>query len=626
MTHDSRDFTPAVSNWLVRAYYTPVSDALRGQLSARLDVRPEIAAAGLPAPLAGLIYTVVRRTRLWRNEKLDVARELIAHFSDGLSAGRSVEELAKDFGSPEQAAKLIRKAKRRNRPLWWQCYRIGSWLLLVVLVCYAAFAARFYLGQPQIAHNYWHEINAARQVPEAQRAWPLYREAVIKLGKTNIEPEWLDAGPMGKHWNEAMAKLETHRESVELCHQAAKKPYLGYFWGDPADRAAAQAAQADWLMNYNSASVADDNESMISAILDGIQSMRSLARLLLADARRAAIAGDGATVVADLAATISMSERIYQPKCCLVEQLVSFAIFNLTLETAGRILGETPAVLTDEQLRELAHRIAAYREGTVPVDFGTEQMAFDDLLQRVYTDDGQGNGRITPAGVAWLADFYGQEMTLFRASKDNEAGTFAAHLVSPGLSALVGSRQENRELFQSLIDESVRLHQGPPWLWDQRAITAHRERLQEAGRQPTQRLRYAWVLLMFPALDAIFDAAERTAQIRDAAEVAIALVLWHRRHGDWPTSLGQLTPDLLPTVPPDRVDGQPLRYVVRDGQSALYSIGRNRRDDGGQPSSNPNDAAPIRFGPPAHRWDASSEPDGDWILWPPLQEKEEASD
>ena len=38
----------------------------RGQLTARLDPRTLIAAAELPAPLPELIYTVVRRTRLWR--------------------------------------------------------------------------------------------------------------------------------------------------------------------------------------------------------------------------------------------------------------------------------------------------------------------------------------------------------------------------------------------------------------------------------------------------------------------------------------------------------------------------------------------------------------------------------
>ena len=42
--------------------------------------------------------------------------------------------------------------------------------------------------------------------------------------------------------------------------------------------------------------------------------------------------------------------------------------------------------------------------------------------------------------------------------------------------------------------------------------------------------------------------------------------------------LDQLVPDLLPAVPADRLDGQPIRYVVRDGRPVVYSIGRDRND------------------------------------------------
>ena len=179
------EFDVTAPNWLTRAYYTPVSDALRGQLSARLDIRRDIATANLPLPLSRLIYSVCRRTRLWRGEKSDVARELIAHFSDGLAAGRSNDELVKDFGPVEQASRLIRRAKLRNRPLWWRSCRFGIRLFLatlgIFLLVYCVLAARFYLGKPEIAHNYWHEINASRRVDESDRAWPIYRRAVIAL-------------------------------------------------------------------------------------------------------------------------------------------------------------------------------------------------------------------------------------------------------------------------------------------------------------------------------------------------------------------------------------------------------------------------------------------------------------
>ena len=42
---------------------------------------------------------------------------------------------------------------------------------------------------------------------------------------------------------------------------------------------------------------------------------------------------------------------------------------------------------------------------------------------------------------------------------------------------------------------------------------------------------------------------------------------------------------ILPSVPFDPVDGQPLRYRAKpDGTFLLYSIGENGKDDNGDPS------------------------------------------
>ncbi len=636
MTHDSRDFTPAASNWLVRAYYTPVSDALRGQLSARLDVRREIAAAGLPAPLSGLIYAVARRTRLWRSEKSDVARELIAHFADGLAAGRSAEELAKDFGSPQQAARLIRKAKLRNRSMWWQCLRIVTRLVLVVLtlslVSYSILAARFYLGRPQLAHNYWHEINAARQVPEAQRAWPLYREALYKMGKE--DEKWLDThelagGPGSKDWNTAAALIERHRDAMELIREGAKKRNFGYYLGDKVDREFAKRTDVQWVVSENM-TLADENEDLILALIDGAVASRAVARKLTIDARIAAAQNDSARVLADLVALVSLAEQQFAPDATLVEQMIGMAIFSIAADSSGRVLADTPAVLTDDQLIALAHRMAAFRNGKPMVDFNSERLQFEDVLQRVYTDDGHGGGRITPEGLAKFMAYANEGshfMTAFDPRSSHDLSTkISAHLIGPGVAVFIGTREENHDLYNSLMDEIIVAHKGPPWQWSRKILDANENRLKDAMTGIRNRGRYLFVGLLLPAVSGVFHARESMIQQREAAEAVVALELWRRRHGAWPAGLDALVPEYLPALPPDRVDGQPLRYVVRDGQPVLYSIGRNRRDDGGQPSINVYDAQSIQFGPPAPRWDASREPDGDWILWPPRKEKEEADD
>ncbi|MEX0678584.1 MAG: hypothetical protein WD063_15995 [Pirellulales bacterium] len=608
----SDEFNPPPANWLLRAYYTPVSDALRGHLSGRLDVRREIAAAELPKPVAGLIHTVVRRTRLWRREKSDVVRELIAHFADGLAAGRSAEQLVADFGPADQAAKLIRQAKRRNRPLYWQAWWYFSRGLLALIAAatlgYVVLAARFYLAAPDITRNYWHEINAPRRIAEDERAWPLYRAAIVKLGKEDSEllEKHPDARPGSKDWPELVAVAERHGESIALAREGAAKSHFGYLLGDPADG----KTSAAWVFSAK-APRADDNPELISALLEGLQALRQLARLVAADAWRAAAAADGTVTLADLSALLSMSAQTFQPRATLVEQLVGYAIFTQATENVRSILADFPDVLSDSQLRDLAHEIAAWRRGAMPVDFAGERIMFDDVLQRVYTDDGRGDGRLTDRGLSLLPellDFNNGMSEPVRWEK----------LLGPGLAAVVGSRRDNHELFNSHLDEMIALHQGPAWTWDHDAIDAANQRLYELFNSATGKVRYLFAGLMLPAIQPNFSNAELSVQRRDATEVAIALVLWHRKHGAWPQTLAELVPELLPAVGPDRFDGQPLRYVIRDGHPLVYSIGQDRDDDGG-----------TAWGTPYMNYDRMSEaslmrlrnrgisPEGDWVLWPP---------
>jgi hypothetical protein len=607
--------------WLARVRATPLGDALRGVWSGRLDPRNVIAAAELPAPLANLIYTVIRRSRLWRREQADVARELVAHFADGLAAGRSAEDLARAFGSPKEAAQLIRRAKRRNRPLLWHAWhfltRSALAALLVGLVAYVCFTVRFYLGRPDIAHNYWNEINAARQINEGDRAWPLYREALVKLGNQNwIDVDKVAQGPSGKEWNEVVTLLERHRDALDLVRRGAGKPRLGFYLGDSTDISGIRNAHADWLISQDTP-MADENHELISALVYAAQSCRTIARLLVIDARVAASAGDGMRVMADLMALVSLSEQQFEPDAMLVEQMVGLAMHNIAADEAGRILADKPAVLDDKQLLDLAHRLAAYRNGQMPIDFSGEQLLFDDILQRVYTDDGRGNGRITPSGIKLLLDWTtlrdGLLGQLNAIEKEDRRAAALSGFVTPGLAALVGSREENRDFYRSMLHRMIVVHQGPRWQWDQQAIDAYKTQLLDLAAPTHQiasaKLRYYFVAAMLPGIEGVFTTVERAIQVRDAVQVAIALELWHRRHGAWPERLDQLVPELLPSVPADRVDGQPLRYTTRDGHPLLYSVGEDGRDDGGRPAQNPANV----FEPAG--------PAGDWILWPPLPEE-----
>jgi len=77
-------------------------------------------------------------------------------------------------------------------------------------------------------------------------------------------------------------------------------------------------------------------------------------------------------------------------------------------------------------------------------------------------------------------------------------------------------------------------------------------------------------------------AAESDAR-RRLIITALALERFRSRHGFYPTTLEQLVPEVLESVPTDFMDGQPLRYrVTGDAQFALYSVGLDCIDNRGR--------------------------------------------
>ena len=109
-----------------------------------------------------------------------------------------------------------------------------------------------------------------------------------------------------------------------------------------------------------------------------------------------------------------------------------------------------------------------------------------------------------------------------------------------------------------------------------------------------ERLNYVFFYLVMPT----YSLTEKTAPYShtrvQCARTAIALERWRLVHGAYPDSLAALVPGLLPVVPHDVMDGQPLRYRRTEaGGYLLYSIGIDARDDGGtgpKPGKSPKDA------------------------------------
>jgi len=121
--------------------------------------------------------------------KATVAEELLSHFRDGLNQGGSPGELVRDFRDSVQAARLIGRAKRRNRPLAYRAsvrsMQAACGLMGLILLLYGIAAIRFFAGRPNPAVDFFQWLNAATLAARpADRAWPEYRAAILSLPPT----------------------------------------------------------------------------------------------------------------------------------------------------------------------------------------------------------------------------------------------------------------------------------------------------------------------------------------------------------------------------------------------------------------------------------------------------------
>jgi hypothetical protein len=250
-----------------------------------------------------------------------------------------------------------------------------------------------------------------------------------------------------------------------------------------------------------------------------------------------------------------------------------------------------PSLWSNAQLRDLAHVVAAtqidWRRG-----FVGERVCFHDSMQRVYTDDGDGDGR--------LALNVTKDQNLFELlnsvtaqigsppSKKPLSNSALAMLAMPAANVAVASRKEMTGLYERISDLALKRLDTP--LWEIRNSPSLDAELLDMQQSPIGKFRYLFVNLLLPAYDAVLNRYATAQGERDGLLIGLALELYHREHGKWPTTLAELSPRWLPELPADRITGEPLKYKVFDDRPVVYSVGIDGDDDQLLPASDADGA------------------------------------
>jgi hypothetical protein len=235
----------------------------------------------------------------------------------------------------------------------------------------------------------------------------------------------------------------------------------------------------------------------------------------------------------------------------MIGALVRMACVQITLKRLERILALTTDTDLSTVQRTLLHEAKAdFFWNALRAERATLNVFFEQLADGTFTlGEALNTGGMSDVGT---------DATLGRmAYAPHLPGDHAAFLqaMTKAYDARVLPEEEQREALQHVEDDIKAMSKDG--------------------------LKYALTRLVTPSTLRIFDAALRTkAQLRCAA-LAVSIEQFHRQHKRWPKSLAELPANLPGSLVVDPFDGQPLRYMQRADGITIYSIGPDRKDDGG---------------------------------------------
>ena len=149
--------------------------------------------------------------------------------------------------------------------------------------------------------------------------------------------------------------------------------------------------------------------------------------------------------------------------------------------------------------------------------------------------------------------------------------------VGDGMFRLAGLMALDQRLYLRLTDANLVAAQLP--------FPSALDRAESANAQLTNSSLFSSMLShqFLGSMEGEFISEAGTHAVLRCAQTAVAIERYRLSHGDRiPATLAALVPDFLQRVPEDPFNGKPLRYQIRTNGYCVYSVGRDRTDDGGR--------------------------------------------
>jgi hypothetical protein len=554
--------------------------------------------SNLPVRAADFIKLVIKNMRYRKAVRKEVTAELAAHFEDELKGCKDTKEkeekakqLIEQFGDPKLLGVLLRRAKKRCRPLWRtmvvRAFQTAGVLIFFLIV----YTIWFFNGKPAITVDYVAEMNRIVRpvVDESQNAAPFYQKA-FELYKSSEDYNNMIANNGNKYYestDEVKKKIgkciNDNNEVFDLVYEGAKRPY---FW-----------------MTYKTA---NPDRGMIGMPTTELNGFRFLAYLIVFRATYRADKGEYKDSFKDIVALYSFGKHIRQYNGTLIEHLTGIAMEALAVQTARSILSRyeiNTVALTDFQ-RNLEQII---EHEDFAIRFKSEKLLTYDQIQRIFTSSNCfGSGHIIPnllmalypqvnvVGLASGGEYYGvsigeerQESRLSRFisfiwDKIHRAGNYFYDI-------FLKVKKMGYILFLHPNKNQTRQQVDNYYIFIEKIASKSPAEVHKEGIDITKEgdkiVKGNMLLEMFvPALDTIIGLSYRIKTDAKATAAIVALQRYKQDKGQYPESLQDLVKsDYIKAAPIDPWSDKPLVYKKTDTGFTLYSVGHNFKDEGGLP-------------------------------------------
>ena len=522
----------------------------------------------LPACAAEYIKLVIKKMRYRRKVRAEVMAELAAHFEDELKdcatdeqRQQKAKQLISDFGDVKLLAVLLRRAKKRCRPLWRtalvRSFQVLGIIVLYLLVCISPLL----VGRPTISVNYVDWLNELVQAgrDKQDNARPYYEKATQLYVDM---PEWLGAYPTKwkVDFNDVELKsladwLEENRQAIESLRRGSL--CTGYW-------------------NKYHSDETELNKGLVADFMEISPKLRRLAFAMLWQIQYEAHSGDINAALNDSVALVRFGSHLHGHGL-LIENLVGIAIEALGHKSIFMLLEQDVSADVLKSAQEEFNKQFGKHEPVISME--AEKVFWYDAIQRTFTDNGQGGGRVLMRGLAYVVtDDWKDNLWRF------------VSFSYPDRQEVVANIDKYFERFAQILTETP---------WELRNETIDDQVWNEVHITPLM------LKIQTPAHERISQIAWRMKTGREALLTVLAIMRYEKEKSRYPADLDKLVEaGYLKKLPMDPYSDGPLIYRRTDDGFLLYSFGSNLKDDEGKLGRG-------RQGKPRMWAD-----DGDWVFWP----------